>query len=637
MEKFKFIIALAILLIAVNGCSDYLDVVPDNTATLEMAFHDRYNAEKFLFTCYSFIPSHGDQNNDPSIFGGDELWINQYMIPYRTGGFRLAMGEQTSNDPISNFWDGRKSGKKMFVGIRDCNIFIDNIDNVTDLPDVEKVRWKAEAKFIKAYLHWYLLRMYGPIPILDENKSINTPTEEFMGKRQPIDECFQYVIDLMAEAANELPVKIQDESTEIGRITKSIALAIRARVAVTYASPLFNGNTDFKSLTDKEGRKLFDNDFDPQKWENAATACKEAIDVCEAGQHRLWTKADFNINRGVFGDTSQQIIILRQAVTERWNPEIIWGNATSPVTSYYQSGACPVYRTHTGIYPTRQYISATLRMAELFYTKNGVPIDEDNDFDYANRYELKDISSDLDLFLAPNEKTAVLNFDREYRFYASLAFDRGAWIGNGSDDKAPWYVRARVGEPAYKLGERYMYCITGYWPKKMIHLNSEINSAGRFNTEVYPFPIIRMADLYLMYAEALNEVGNISEAQQMVDKVRERAGLSGVVDSWQAHSKNPTKPNNIEGLRSIIQQERMIELAFEGERFWDLRRWKRSIEFLNGEIRGWNTLSISDDPADYYTVNSYFVQEFHTRDYLWPIREHELLVNSNLVQNPGWK
>jgi hypothetical protein len=127
MKMKKLIFIIAILLTALNGC-DYLDVVPDNTATLEMAFHDRYNAEKFLFTCYSFIPSHGSENADPAIGAGDEIWYNEYV---NRDGLRIAKGEQNVNNPLVNYWDGQRSGKKLFVGIRDCNIFIDISNSFT--------------------------------------------------------------------------------------------------------------------------------------------------------------------------------------------------------------------------------------------------------------------------------------------------------------------------------------------------------------------------------------------------------------------------------------------------------------------------------------------------------------------------
>ena len=78
----------------------------------------------------------------------------------------------------------------------------------------------------------------------------------------------------------------------------------------------------------------------------------------------------------------------------------------------------------------------------------------------------------------------------------------------------------------------------------------------------------------------------------------------------------------------------MIELVFEGQRFWDLRRWKRAAEFLNSDIRGWN--SEGENTEDYYKVISVGSYRFLNRDYLWPIAENDIITNSNLVQNPGW-
>src|SRR5690606_17806556 len=94
------------------------------------------------------------------------------------------------------------------------------------------------------------------------------------------------------------------------------------------------------------------------------------------------------------------------------------------------------------------------------------------------------------------------------------------------------------------------------------------------NIESYPWPIIRLGDVYLLYAEALNETGKQAEALVYLNRIRERAGLGTVESSWTNFSDNPTKYQDQEGLREIIHQERMIEMAFEGSRYWDLKRWK---------------------------------------------------------------
>src|SRR5690606_9904075 len=153
----------------------------------------------------------------------------------------------------------------------------------------------------------------------------------------------------------------------------------------------------------------------------------------------------------------------------------------------------------------------------------------------------------------------------------------------------------------------------------------------------YPWPVIRLANTYLLYAEALNEAYGTSrsnEALEYVDRVRERAGLLPVRDAWSGYSSNPGKPNTQEGLRDIIRQERLIELALEGQRFWDLRRWKEAAGQLNSAISGWDIQQ--EAAADYYRENIVFSQRFTTREYLWPIDETEVLKNRNMVQNPGW-
>ncbi len=141
--------------------------------------------------------------------------------------------------------------------------------------------------------------------------------------------------------------------------------------------------------------------------------------------------------------------------------------------------------------------------------------------------------------------------------------------------------------------------------------------------------------MYLLYAEALNEVKDAPDADvyQYIDLIRERAGLKGVVESWQAHSSNPGQPASKSGMREIIHRERMIELAFEGSRFWDLRRWKESEKYMNKPIQGWN---ISGRGNDFYKIATLYIPTFEFKDYFWPIKEDELLKNPNLVQNLGW-
>ena len=157
------------------------------------------------------------------------------------------------------------------------------------------------------------------------------------------------------------------------------------------------------------------------------------------------------------------------------------------------------------------------------------------------------------------------------------------------------------------------------------------------SVEYFPFPILRLADLYLLYAEALNEYsGPTAECLSYIDQVRSRADLKGVRESWNEHSINPEKPTTKEGMRDIIRQERTIELAFEGQRFWDIRRWKL-IQELNEQPMGWNAMT-GENETDFYVVTPVAQRPiaFSAKDYLWPFSENEITVNNNLIQNYGW-
>ena len=633
MKNIKFKIFALLFIFAASSCSDYLDVVPDNVATIDDAFVDRASAERFLATCYNYMPNLGDPWVNPGLAAGDEIWINEEQVGASFNSQLIARGLQNSTDPHLNFWDGRQRGKGLYVGIRDCNIFLEEIDNAVDLSDLEKKQWVAEIKFMKAFYHFWLFRSYGAIPLVKENLPIYTNTEDVKVYRDPVDDVVNYIVELIDEAVPDLPVTLMSETLELGRVTQPVALAIKARVLATAASPLFNGNPDYASVVDNRGTALFNPAYDPNKWQLAADAAKEAIDAALLANHSLvnsyTTKADIS-------EDMEREAIIRSIVTDRGTPEVIWGTTNFTFAQRYQRMLVPLLIQVTSSNPVSQFYASTLRMAELFYTKNGVPIGEDPTFNYEDRYELRTAVTEENDFIRSGEQTAELHFDREARFYASIAFDRGTYFL----DPTYYYVQTRNGELATKRNQGE-FSATGYFVKKLINPNNGINTNTMLAYYDFPFPIIRLGDLYLLYAEALNELKTAPDAEvyEYIDIIRERAGLAGVVESWANHSIAPDKPSTKEGMREIIKQERLIELAFEGQRFWDLRRWKDAADYMNQPIKGWN---INGKGLGFYNVTTVFPQPgdpvytYDFKDYLWPLREEEIIKNPNLVQNPGW-
>lgn len=650
MRKVKTVFIITFLCISFS-CKEYLDVVPDSVATIDNAFTLRTSAERYLFTCYSYMPQHGLLNGSNcgniAFNSSDELWYPVPSIDIDAEIINIQRGFQNSSDPYGNYWSGKREGKKLFEAIRNCNIFLENIHKVNDLPPWEMAQWTSEVKFLKAYYIFYLMRIYGPIPLIRENLPISASPEEVQLYRAPVDEVVDYIVELLDEAfASEAlqPRVVGTEAVDLGRITQSIVLALKAKVLVTAASPLFNGNPEYANFKDSRGTQLISPDYDQSKWQRAADACREAIDYAHQQGYMLHRYIPTPGSTYVLNDTLLKEWHVRAAFCEKdANAEVIWANTNSRAADIQRWAMAMITPATSGSGP-KSILGVTNKMVEMFYTDKGVPITEAKqaDWDYNDRLSLKVAGVNDRFYVKQGERTVALHFKREPRFYAFVGFDRGIWFGNWSGNydakKTIYHVATRKGETAARQGISN-YCITGNYAKKLVHLQtagaqSDGNVTGA-NMNVYPWPEIRLADLYLMYAEALNEVNGYStETTHWINLVRERASLPTVEESWTNYSTDPSKYTTKEGLREIIQQERAIELMFEGHRYWDLKRWKKAHVALNQPIRAWDITQ--DKPEAYYTEILLANQRFYMRDYFFPIEISEMQINRNLVQNPGW-
>jgi hypothetical protein len=618
-----------------SSCGDYLDIVPDKTQEIDLLFERKEAAYKALATCYNHLPAN-DAFYGSFVMASDELAIPSVQ---QTEGTDLMKGNQSASDPIMGYWSGYgatgQGQSSLWEGIRSCNILIDNIDLVKDMTTVEKEMWKAEAQVLKAQFHFLLLRNYGPIPIVDVNLPISASEEEVKVLRNTTDACFDYIVKTLDTALKSLPLKVSS-SNDFGRIDQVIATAIKSKVLLYAASPLFNGNSDYENFVDAKGNKLFNTTTDPKKWEKAMDSSKEALDLAIASGSSLYTFTDSAPEFDAEDMQATEVKSLynyRYMIAERWNSELIWG-ASNPVNSWWQFQASLLMKNpgSSSVEAAWQWVSPTLRMAELYYTKNGLPISEDLSFDYNNRYEVTTIPASEKFHAQEGERTAKLHLGREPRFYASLGFDRG--INRTWGEK--WNLKMKSGEIHGRKGFSNDYLATGYSLKKMVHPDSQGDGYNKLIS--YAWPTIRLGELYLNYAEAANEFsGPSQEVYDALNAIRSRSGVNNVEDAWSnlALTRSLNKHLDKKGLEEIIQQERMIELAFEGHRYHDLRRWKIADKHLNTPVKGWRVNE--SDEANYYQIQEVGQRIFENpRDYLHPIKIYELTVNNNLVQNPGW-
>nr|WP_183565699.1 RagB/SusD family nutrient uptake outer membrane protein [Mucilaginibacter sp. SP1R1]MBB6151680.1 hypothetical protein [Mucilaginibacter sp. SP1R1] len=637
MKSYYKYLYMAILAISCVSCKKYLDVTPDNVGTIDYAFRNRNEAENYLFTCYATLQQFVYTQNNVGFTTSGEVVVPNNVTDYRgldPTGFNLIRGQQNTSNVGLNFWDGTNGGQATFKALRRCNTMLENIDKPVDLAPDEKKRWIAEVKFLKAYYHYYLFRLYGPIPITDINLPINSSEEDVKVKRMPVDSVVNYMVRLLDQAAPDLPLVIQNQAKELGRITKPIALAVKAEILATAASPLFNGNPDYVSLKNKDGQALFNSTYDATKWDKAAAAALDAINICEANGAQLHTFVP-PANITSLNDSLKLELTLQTAVTERWdiNTELVW--ALNP--TFGQQGFCTPRFTNASVinaFSNPGTFAIPIAEQELFYTDKGVPINEDKTWDYTNRYTIKTGDNANRYYIKQSYETVKAHFNREPRFYADVAFDGGIWFGNGIyNQESSFYVQGRGPSSFAGPHDNVNINITGYWPKKLVNYLSVYDDG--FQPVDFRLPVIRLTGLYLLYAEALNEQGkSFAQVVPYIDKVRLRAGIPGVVEAWSTYSNNPTKYTTKEGLRQIIHQERRIELAFEAQAGWDLRRWKETQNVLSQPVQGW-TVS-EEQSANYYRPRTVITPVFNVRNYLWPISDDALLHNSNLVQNTGW-
>jgi hypothetical protein len=627
--------------------------VPDKTQEISLLFDRRESAYRALATCYTYMPQY---DLTYGLLGSSDEMIMTYDRV--THGKQVMMGMLTADYPVMSYWSGSSDGwgalvnttaynagvydtSPLWDAIRVCNTFMENIAHVPDMTDTERSRWIAEVKALKAYYHFLLFAQYGPIPLIRNSVSIDVTDAALYVPREPVDVVVDYIVQLFDEAIDGgLPARVVS-AAELGRVDGTAAAALKAKTLLYAASPLFNNNPMYGSMQNADGTKLFpmvDEAGATQKWVRAADALKAAIDMAQANGVSLYRYdasviPDYDTNNFVnHPDRLPYMYNYQYMMVDRWNSEVIWGESRLN-TDWHEVQRSINYkdRNESSTGDAWQWFNPTMNSTEFFYTKNGLPMDEDPTFDYEGRYTTTTIPVGYEDVAQEGELTAKMHLDREPRFYASIGFDRSRVRGYGR----LYDLKIRFGESNGRASTADVdNSLSGYFLRKLMHPDTR----GDGTIVRYPWPIVRLGELYLSYAEALNEAYGTArqdEVLRYVNDVRERSGVPTVQTAWANASVHPNWYQSQEGMREIIHQERTIELAFEGYRNDDVRRWLKGSEF-NEQIFGWNVNA--SDPAGFYTPTEMvqLLHVFSSRNYLWPIPSNELVNNMNLIQNPGY-
>ena len=618
IKYLRYAIAVAIVLTATACNKDFLDRQPDDMLDLDKVFAQALEAERYLANVYSFIPPFGDGNQ-----GFEGTFMNIGDEADFGAAFMLAnhlhnIGNWGPSTPVFDYWT------YLYQGIRSASVFITRIDECAEMSADLRNQRKAEAKALRAYYYTLLLKQYGPVVILSETPfEINTPPELLQVARTPYDECVAYIANEFDSALPNLPAQITNQG-QLGRIDQLTVLAMKSRMLLYAASPLFNGNTDYANFRNPDGSALTSTTYDNEKWKLASDAAKAVIDRMPGG---LYIKQD---------DTGapDPLSSYRDVFLDRWNQEIIWGRQPkSDLLNWHWWQHCAPHQAGgEAVY------GATQQQVDAFFMANGErPItgynaDGSPIINPRAGYTEQGFAGETTPYW--NEGVSKMYVKREPRFYATISFNGASWVNRGEDGNQSYRFEFWAGGTDL-VGDNYSK--TGYAIRKFIHPSTIWNpNWANVNVELLQDIIFRLGEVYLNYVEALNEYdyqSNQTEILLYLNLIRQRAGIAGYGNS---PGQLPI-PTSQDAMREAIRAERRVELAFEDFRIWDCRRWKIAEEtdggpFYGINIRGGSHLS---DPALYERV-VFENRVFQRKHYLWPIPQSEVERNRQCVQNPFW-
>jgi hypothetical protein len=659
------ILALSILT-GLSGCGDFFEQRPGPQVDIEGTFTNRDRTERFLRNIYSHIPDDatGDRNfSGPSDrYGG--IWglgSMEAQLSFEWGDAgqyanSWNIGASSAADSRIVFWWGH-----FYKGIAKAGVFLENVDKCTEITEEIREVYKAEARALRAMYYFYIFRQYGPFVLLGEKPlPIDAEVSSLLLPRNTVDECVAYMVSELDAAAAvfgknmERYGVISGTSSEFGRLDKGQCKGMKAKILLYAASPLFNGNTLMSSVKNPDGTQLIPSTVDPAKWEAARDAYKEFMDEFVPTYYDLHVirnaegKVDHyesyrQTTQSTYVDAGMKELIMGKLVDH--------GDLNYAITPKH-SGIDYIPKGGLGFAVTQQFV-------DMFFTKDGYRIEDPEsgyeeyglgvvpDASYYGSDEDYDdpITPSRNYFKANTDKTLKQWADREARFYVNVTYNGSTWLNTSTLAKEVTTELNFNGNSGKKTQPQDSP-LTGYGWRKTARSGGEPRTSRHVSIQ------LRLADMYLGYAEALNETGNSALAIEYVNKVRARAGVAeyGTGTYTDVNGIEKTRiayPDNKDAVRQRIQRERLVELALEASHFFDVRRWMvAGMEKGDGWIYpSWHNggeggpvygMNAFEDAPKFFEKVPIVTRVFQNHMYFMPIPNNEVLRNPSMVQNFEW-
>lgn len=651
--------ALLLMSVMSTQSCDYLDIDPyiNDLQTLDSVFQRRETTRQYLANVYSFLP---DYSNPSGLTGVPWVPVSDECLctiqdTYRNYFNYFCNNNMSAHDDYFETW------AKYYQAIRNAGIFLKRVYECEELTTVELREMVGEAHFLRAYYYFELMKEYGPVPIApEEGWALDTPIADLLVPRNTWDECVDFVVNELKLAVEGLPDTQAD--IDFGRPTKGAAYAVMSRLLLYSASPLFNGNTSYSDFVNLDTQEPFiSQTADPSKWARAAWAAKKVIDT---GQYELFTVPADDDTPAIPSTVSEEFRseypngisgidpyksysqLFNGAIQANDNKEIIYGRGSSDISTWVQA-MMPYQMGDRG----SSIYNVTQKLVDAYYMVDGrTPEDASTEYPYDNAAYSERVQTFSGYRIPAGTNGWYLN--REARFYATVGFNNCYYegISTTNSQKKNFICNFYVNDPnngkdqvKSNSATRDQYCMTGYLCRKWLHPEDSYQENGLIRHKVWID--YRLAEIYLNYAEALNELQGETfqvegesfrrdpeEIRKYFNMVRFRAGLPGMTES---------EASDYRTVRDLIRRERQVELAWEGHRYFDVRRWRIADTEENEPIYGVDINQRSSDRALFHQKvvvqeAEYTFKSFVKRQNFWPIPNDEVVRNPNLVQSPGW-
>ncbi|TRX66283.1 RagB/SusD family nutrient uptake outer membrane protein [Carboxylicivirga sp. M1479] len=622
MRKIKFYISSVIVVLGLlnlnTGCNDFFQEPIEANINQDTIFNSMINAEKLLNSAYDQVPylwptnafSNSTRNLsrikgnitaticDEGVTGS--VWNGARVFYY--GDAQLSadnVGKDAPNigkDPAVRYQEHIfEEPYKLF---NRAFTYIEGVSNTRGASSEFVKTTRAQAQMLNAIGYFEMIKRYGSVPWVGKALTPNdNPSEE----RPPLADIIQRVDDMIMEALPNLPESYNDANQ--GRVTRASAYFLRSRLWLWAASPLFNADAPYMQMDNPANNNLiWMGGYDASLWQKAADVTREAIQYCEGAGYTLVNTGqpieDYTLaTREVFGNTEAILFSRRVANFNNSKSASGWyGRFLPPRDGANNNGA--------------GWNNPTQNIISMYETIDGAPIN----------------------YRAENPWATM-----EPRFQASIVHDKADFGGLTINAN----IYNSMDAPAVSPKSNNLLVngwITGFYMRKFMHEDLQTaNTNLRYDA---PYIYMRLPELYLNYAEALNEAdpGN-GDIVTNLNKIRIRAGVTPLAAASQ------------DVMREMIRKERAIEMIFEDQRFFDVKRWKIAAETIGATKFGVHRINeddvangVVDESGVPYEFGDYMIKECPTtvqriwkdKLYLMPFPRYEINKGKGLVQNPGY-